>query len=142
MTSQVGLSEDADMYKSGTLSTFWVGWGEETMLAGKILQHSLPEGKYNVFWQYTSAWMSAPKNFAVKPLIQSLETNNTENDFFVFNRIASIQRWSQIPFPHDTTPYLTIDTDGYVLAWVFRGSDLEASGDLAKMQPALNRFQR
>lgn len=134
-------ADDADMFKLGTMGVNWPGWGEETMLAGKYLQKRFPGEQLNLFWLYTSQWMTAPKRIAVRSLLSSSSANNTSKDFYLFNRIGSIQEWQNIPFPYATKPYMIVAAKGYAIAWVFRGSDLEASGDLQRMQPAIEVFR-
>ncbi|MDR1921564.1 MAG: hypothetical protein LBS31_07470 [Candidatus Adiutrix sp.] len=137
-TVAMGRARDAKMFELGAMGVNWPGWGEETMLAGRRLQKE-NRGPLNLFCYYSSAWLRAPENIAVLPMRDSGENNDSENDFYLFNRIGAIQRWHGVPFPVNTEPYALTAFNGYVQGWLFRGSDLKAGGDLEIIRKAYEK---
>lgn len=126
---------DAVLPEPGRLNPSWVGWGEEIMQGGKLLEaecragntplrcedlhlHAIPGG----------AWLrSIPAPFSIDSWWTDLRDIEpvTKSDYYLFNRSNLIQEFVALP---KIQPDYRIDYRGYGMVWIWRGDRLAASG--------------
>jgi hypothetical protein len=106
----------------GVLKGGWNGWGEEIFLAGERIarEYRKPGESIRIFSGYYGAWLQNDTSIKVfDARTRDRAVNST--DYYVINR-AHYE--TQYPFPFGKTPLFTIDYNGRVMAWVFRGDQL------------------
>lgn len=108
---------------AGHLDPMWWGMGEEMMLAGRKIVEDCDCHDVTLYSSFGSDWMNAPiktKVFLFSDL-KPTELPYTAQDYYVLNRVSV--SFGDVEMP-PIAPLFTIDADGYVYAWVFRGDDL------------------
>jgi hypothetical protein len=138
----------------GRINPWWLGWGEESMLAGEEIERrcldpehtsvSVPPGcdKFNLYDGYPGFWLDAPPRVRQTVMLDSIwqliqraspayhfsdrqEFQYTDHDYYVLNRSSIVQaNWE---FPTKVPPEFAIEFRGYAEAWVFRGDRLLAA---------------
>jgi hypothetical protein len=125
---------DAQIPIPGRLNPTWLGWGEETMICGQMLQQristsSAPAGRQAPVLYVANCcdWLTPHPALEVRPLvwyIDRLKYDDTE--YYLLNRSCIVQRnWL---FPQRAAPEFVLSYRGFVQAWVFRGDKLRAAG--------------
>jgi hypothetical protein len=120
----------------GKINPSWLGWGEETMLAGTRLEsdcrqsaggqlHGVPCNEITLYSIYPGAWIEPDKQIKSVSCCRPGEQPMTNADYYVINRSAAVQGY---PFPYEVEPEFVIAFRGFVQAWVFRGDRLAAAG--------------
>ena len=119
--------------KPGAVNASWVGWGEEAMQAGLVIQSACASnnGKFEgtpckdirLHAGYFGMWLGPHEISQDVGLSPSFNTNA---DFFILNRSLLVQ--SPATLKPTIPPVFTIDARGYPMAWVYRGDQLAASG--------------
>ena len=139
----------------GKINPSWIGWGEELMLAGQILEkhHDLasnsqnsgvPPRALNLYTVYPGEWLTTNKKIktsllplplGIEKIPKTMQMNDslstdgslyTESDFYVINRSSIVQRYCD--FPTEVKPSFVISFRGFIQAWVFRGNQIKEAG--------------
>jgi hypothetical protein len=120
-------------------SARWWGWGEEQMLAAKVLEKTvLPHEnspRIALYCNYPGKYLGPPGSkidvYSFYPgVVERMggpPPRYTEHEYFLLNRLGCVQ---QVPpsFPEKVKPVFTIGFRGYTQAWVFRGDQLRGAG--------------
>jgi hypothetical protein len=120
--------------KPGMLNASWLGWGEEAMQAGKLLEarcrsaNGMLDGvdcrQLHLHLGYFGAWLGR------HDISQDMSIANSQlsssADYYVFNRSMLVQGAASLWPKIDAT--LVITARGYPMAWIYRGDKLAASG--------------
>jgi hypothetical protein len=127
---------DAQRAEPGRLNASWMGWGEEIMTGGKMLEEACEQGDVVVaghscrditlYVMNSGLWLPGPSKihmdmFASKKDAPPLD----DKSFYIVDRLYLIQDVYNIP---QIAPDLSVAYRGYDLAWIFRGDRLAASG--------------
>jgi hypothetical protein len=125
---------DARMAEPGRLNASWMGWGEEIMQAGKLLERKCLsadptlEGMkcqdLTLHVMSSGLWLPGPREIRVVPLDPN-EKPLGPSDYYVVSRLYLIQNFFPIP---NIEPDYRISYRGYDLAWIYRGDRLTAAG--------------
>ena len=139
----------------GRINPSWLGWGEELMLAGQILEkrydlvshtpdNGVPPRALTLYTVYPCEWLTTNKKIktSLLPLplgiekipqtIQMTDSSSTDDflytelDYYVINRSSIVQRYCD--FPTEVKPSFVISFRGFIQAWVFRGNQLKEAG--------------
>lgn len=113
------------------LNPWWMGWGEEVYISGKQIQDTRREtstdtGRITLYHNFLGDWMFKPRNVHLLLMDTVKLLTYGTNDYYVLNRMGLA--YSTMPFPDGVKPFSEVDLRGFVIAWVFRGSDLETAG--------------
>jgi len=110
----------------GQTNPWWNGWGEEVMLAARVIQNLYKEDEkttINLYYSYPgSMWLNHDPIFQIHPMPPASQMNFSVNDYYIINRSSVVQGWN---IPPDIKPLFTISFRGFVQAWVYRGDQLE-----------------
>lgn len=108
--------------RPGILKAGWNGWGEEIFLAGERIarEYRKPGESIRIFSGYYGAWLQNDTSIKIFDA-RTRDRAVSSTDYYVINR-AHYE--TQYPFPFGKTPLFTIDYNGRVMAWVFRGDQL------------------
>ncbi len=110
----------------------WWGWGEEVMLAGRLIaDHCDPPqcGNIKLHTSYAGIWLDPTFDSMGWVSVYTQEGTSisyTENDFFIVTRASILQNTTR--FPENVPVYGTIEYGSYVQAYVFRGDVLNEYG--------------
>ena len=126
---------DAKRAEPGRLNASWMGWGEDDMLAGKMLDAACAAGD-PVFAGHACAdvtlymmddgwWLPGPRHIHVRYFPRGSKTPFDDKSFYLLSRLYLIEKVYKIP---RIAPDFALAFRGYVLGWVFRGDRLAASG--------------
>lgn len=132
--------EDSTMPIVGKLNPSWLGWGEEAMLAGQLIEaqchgsdnntlNGIPCNLIRLYVRYQGEWLNEDTEITVllhKSLLAQEEFLYPETDYYVLNRLAIAQAVEK--FPVEVEPTFVISFRGYITAWVFRFDQLKAAG--------------
>lgn len=127
--------DDAVLPEPGRLNPSWMGWGEEIMQGGKLIESecraertSLPCEDLHLHAIPGGAWLrSTPTPFSIDSWWTDLRGNEpvSESDYYLFNRSNLIQGFVAVP---NIAPDYRIDYRNYGMVWIWRGDRLAASG--------------
>ena len=130
---------DSEVPVVGKINPSWVGWGEEVMLTGQIIEDACRSHNnvlsdtscesITLYYFYPGQWLNENKRISVAPALGRLAKiglSYTKADYYVMNRSAVVQE--SAPFPDNVKPVFVIGFRGYAQAWVFRGDQLDAAG--------------
>ncbi len=127
---------DADRAELGRLNASWMGWGEEIMTAGKMLEAACLAGHpafagtactdvkmYNMHW---GLWLPGPSIIHVEPYetVKGAPPLDRKS-FYLVNRLFLIA--DKFPIPN-IAPDFVVSYRSYALAWVYRGDRLRNAG--------------
>jgi len=125
-------SQYSDEYNSkpvvGLVNTSWVGWGEESALAGKEVLSRCRAGAdchdVRIYCNYASDWLFAPPAFQIRCSAPWAENDYryTDQDYYVLIRTMIIQGGN---FPSQIKPLFTVSFRGFTEAWIYRGDQLK-----------------
>jgi hypothetical protein len=130
----------------GRLNPSWLGWGEEIMIAGEVLERQCsglkdaataagaetPCTSLNLYSAYPGSWLASGDEFTVRLMpfgdswLREQEYGYTNHDYYVLNRSSIVQKFQR--FPTNVQPEFVLAFRGYVQAWVFRGDHLQDAG--------------
>lgn len=124
---------DARMAEAGRLNPSWMGWGEDIMIAGKMLEAKCgagaPEldgvtcGDLTLHMMSSGLW---PGRHAIKVLpLDPTRVLDSKRDYYIVNRLYLIQNFFAVP---PIEPDYRISFRGYDMAWIYRGDRLAAAG--------------
>ncbi|KFC66793.1 hypothetical protein FG93_04273 [Bosea sp. LC85] len=124
---------DARKAEPGRLNPSWMGWGEDIMIAGKMLEakcrSGAPELEGVACRDLTLHMMSSglwPGRHAIKVLpLDSGKVLDSKADYYIVNRLYLIQNFFAVP---PIEPDYRVSFRGYDLAWIYRGDRLGAAG--------------
>ncbi|MFW5785196.1 MAG: hypothetical protein ACOCW1_03330 [Chitinispirillaceae bacterium] len=114
----------------GKVSPWYPGWGEELFEAFKIINKQKGSVDVRIFHNFPGSLIRPPENvttFSMPIEAGRFRYSYGENDYYVISR-NGVSTYPDLGFPHKTDPLFTIKDRSFTKAWVFRGSDLEASG--------------
>lgn len=116
----------------GRLNPSWIGWGEEAMIAGKLIQDACEKGAIRcddvrIYCSYPGDWIFPGRRIDMRCAAPWAEQSLrfTDQDYYVLNRSKIVQGGF---FPRDFKPFLTIEFRGFVQGWIFRGDQVRDSG--------------
>jgi hypothetical protein len=125
---------DAFAPEAGRINASWMSWGEDTMLAGKLLAAKCRVGDAEIaglrcdeivlHTTGSGLWLPARGPIAVATVDPGLIAEK-RSDFYVFNRLFLIQNLYPTP---TISPSYKVSLRGYDLAWIYRADRLAASG--------------
>ncbi len=110
----------------------WWGWGEEVMLAGRLIADQCePQHCANIrlHTSYAGIWLNPVYNSMGWVSVYTQEGTRiayTENDYFIVTRASILQKTT--PFPGQVPVFDTIKYGDYVQAYIFRGDVLSEYG--------------
>ena len=143
---------DSNTVVVGKLNPSWLGWGEELMLAGEMLEkqyHNSDKSSggdqaepQNLYTVYPGEWLNTKTNIKTiqlpipleigKPSAQTLIPSSANlsmyanSDYYVINRSSVVQGYCELPA--GVEPAFVISFRGFIQAWVFRGDQIKAAG--------------
>jgi hypothetical protein len=136
---------EADAPAPGHLNFSWTGWGEETLLAGKLMTAECRKqgqlagvdcANIGVWSVYNARWYPEPGNRLHQSGGGPFTGNNwpfTSDDwpggpdtYYVMNR--QLLAGGLLPTFPSISPDFVVDYRGFSMAWVFRADRLKASG--------------
>jgi hypothetical protein len=118
----------------GLINASWIGWGEEAMQAGKLLEERCQAGdglldgvdcrQLRLHAGYFGVWLGK------HTIVQDMTINNpqlsTNADYYVLNRSMLVQASTSL-WPKVEADFV-LTARGYPMAWIYRGDHLAASG--------------
>lgn len=118
----------------GLINASWIGWGEEAMQAGKLLEQRCQAGdgrldgvdcrQLRLHAGYFGVWLGK------HAIAQDMTINNpqliTNADYYVLNRSMLVQASASL-WPRVEADFV-LTARGYPMAWIYRGDRLAASG--------------
>lgn len=124
---------DARMAEPGRLNPSWMGWGEDIMIGGKLLEaecrSGAPEldgvacGDLTLHMMSSGSW---PGRHAIKVLpLDPSKVLDSKRDYYIVNRLYLIQNFFAVP---PIEPDYRVSFRGYDMAWIYRGDRLAAAG--------------
>ncbi|HEV2302257.1 MAG TPA: hypothetical protein VGR91_11875 [Stellaceae bacterium] len=126
---------DADRAEPGRLNASWMGWGEDVMAAGKMLDAACAArdpafaghrcANITLYFMDDGWWLPGPRRIRVRYFPRGRETPLNDRSFYLLSRLYLIQKVYDSP---RIAPDFVVSFRGYVLGWVFRGDRLAASG--------------
>lgn len=114
----------------GKVTPWYPGWGEELFEAFKVISWKKTSENIRLFHNFPGSLIRSPENvtiFSMPAEAGRIRYSYGENDYYVISR-NGISTYPDLEFPYSTEPLFTLKDRGFTKAWVFRGSDLEASG--------------
>jgi hypothetical protein len=124
---------ESERPEPGRLNASWMGWGEEVMQAGKILDRRCIEGDLGLpdipckditlHVMIPGLWLPGPRTIQTRYsfIDASGPLPLDRQDYFVVNRNYFVQKVFSFPA---ATPVFMLTSRGYGMAWVYRGDDL------------------
>jgi hypothetical protein len=120
----------------GRLNASWMGWGEEIMKGGKMLESACragepvaaghPCGEITLYAMNSGLWLPGPSKIHLDSFTNVNDAPPLDSkSFYIVDRLYLIQDVFNIP---NIDADLAIEYRGYALAWIFRGDRLAASG--------------
>lgn len=124
---------DARMAEPGRLNPSWMGWGEDIMIAGKLLEakcrsmapelEGLACGDLTLHMMSSGLW---PGRHAIKVLpLDPSRVLDSKRDYYIVNRLYLIQNFFAVP---PIEPDYRVSFRSYDMAWIYRGDRLAAAG--------------
>ncbi len=123
---------------TGKINPSWLGWGEETMLAGQFIEaqcrnadnntvNGIPCNLITLYVLYWGEWLDEDTQVTAIPSKEALSSNRsyTPANYYVLNRSIIVQGF---PFPFEAKPTFVISFRGHTQAWVYRFDQLQAAG--------------
>ncbi|MFP4162753.1 MAG: hypothetical protein ACLFQB_03340 [Chitinispirillaceae bacterium] len=123
-------SEDFHKHPAfGKVSPWYPGWGEELYVAFRKLEKLKKRERIRIYHNFPGSLIRTPENVSTYSMpIEAgrFQYSYDENDFYLLSR-NGISTYPDFGFPHTADPLFTIETRGFVKAWIFRGKDLKAA---------------
>ena len=127
---------DPERAELGRLNASWMGWGEEIMKGGKMLESACRAGEpvaaghpcseITLYAMNSGLWLPGPSKIHLDSFTNVKDAPPLDSkSFYIMDRLYLIQDVFNIP---NIDADLAVEYRGYALAWIFRGDRLAASG--------------
>jgi hypothetical protein len=127
---------DAERAELGRLNASWMGWGEEIMTGGKMLEKACrqrdavvaghPCQDITLYVMNSGLWLPGPTEIHLDMFVNKKDAPPLDDkSFYIVNRLYLIVDVYNIP---KIEADFTVSYRGYALGWIFRGDRLKASG--------------